>query len=545
LSHVDRSPGTRGRLRWVGLAALVAALGLCLMPGVAAAKKDRVKVMSQNLYLGSDLNRAVRQGLANHTDGIADEAGTIVNNVNTNNFNVRARTIANFIKKNKADLVGLQEAALWRLQIPSDGGGGALALSPTSLPAGTPLIDYTDTLLDALNKKALSKKGCKKFHEKHPGKQCYRGYKLVRSQQEADVEQPSDIDHNNGPDGQTFDISTTSGASDIGKWLLGNDDVGIEFGEPPSPPFPTDANFDSTGSPDASTPYAGDPTGNTPDPVSPITGAPGADCTDAVSPTLVDNNPLRGPRFMESTTSGPWPFDGFDRDINPATPGIQTPVCLFHGIDGDGRLTMHDAIIVRRGAGIKAKNAKSANYAPQDTLSFGLFGKTLSFTRGWVSADVSVRGKRFHLVDTHLESENQASFREDQARELVAPGGPASQPNTVLIGDLNSDPSIAPTNLPDGDGDSNIAYNRIAAAGFRSLTSPTPTAGASSATGHTEILTNPGATNLTRRIDHILTNSPSINATRSLLLDRFVSGLWQSDHAGVLSVLKVPGGKKK
>jgi endonuclease/exonuclease/phosphatase family metal-dependent hydrolase len=515
-----------GRLRWVGPAALVAALGLCLMPGVAAAKKgkrDRVKVMTQNLYLGSDLTKAVQEGLNSHTDGLADAAGTIVNNVNTNDFAVRAVTIAQSIKKNKADLVGLQEAALWRLQIPSDGGGPSAA-NPGALQATTPLIDYIDTLLNALNKKAMTKKQCKKKGLK--GSKCYRGYVLVRAQQEADVEQPADIDHNPGPDGQTFDVSTTTDLADFGKWLLGNDDTGIEFAEPPSPPFPTDANFDTSD------------TGNTPDPTS-ETGSPGADCTDEADPFLVDNNPDPGPAFGDPTTGGPWPFTGYDRDVNPLVAGTQTPVCLFHGIDGDARLTMRDAIIVRKGAGVKTTNATSGNYSAPDTLSVDVFGSPLFFTRGWVAADANVRGKRFHIVDTHLESESNGSIREDQASELVAPGGPATALKTVLLGDLNSDPAIQPVNLPDGDSSSNIAYNRLAAAGFASLTGPAPT------DGHAEVLNNPGDNSLTKRIDHILTNSPSIRMKSSLVLNTFANGLWGSDHAGVLSVLNVPGGKKK
>ncbi len=47
------------------------------------------------------------------------------------------------------------------------------------------------------------------------------------------------------------------------------------------------------------------------------------------------------------------------------------------------------------------------------------------------------------------------------------------------------------------------------------------------------------------RIDHILTNSPSITLGSSVVLDGIGGGLWASDHGGVLSRLNVPGGKKK
>ncbi len=239
-----------------------------------------------------------------------------------------------------------------------------------------------------------------------------------------------------------------------------------------------------------------------------------------------DNNPIGG---------------AVDPEQGAADKNDTTSSCLFHGIDGDARLTMRDAIIARKGAGVKTSNPGLAHFSDASTLKIPVFGgaTAIPFTRGWASVDANVRGKKFHFVDTHLESESVGTFREDQAAELVAAGGPASQPNTVLVGDLNSDPSIQPGSDPNADSSSNIAFNRIAAAGFTGLTGPANTF------GHAEILNNPNDNTFTKRIDWIMTNSPSIRMKSSFVLNKFANGLWASDHGGVLSVLRVPGGKKK
>jgi endonuclease/exonuclease/phosphatase family protein len=634
LSHADRSLGTRGRLCLVGLVGLIAALGLCLMPGAAAAKKgkkDRVKVIDQNLYIGGSLDAVVAQATASHTDGVADAAGTLINNVNANDFNLRAQNIASFVKKKKVDLLGLQEAALWRLQIPTDGGGPSAA-NPNAALATTPLIDYIDTLLGALNKKALSKKGCKKFHQKHPNKQCYRGYKLASARVGADAEQPTDLDHNNGPDGKTYDVTQSATApcpgtpmgapNGPGCWLQGNDDVGVKFGEPPAaqcadnkdndgdglidygppagghetsgpaaggtaglnpansgpnwdcesradnsetdvvpgPPspggggttdpsgLPQDANFDHHanaghfGTADDATPpcgYVGPgcPTGAAYDGGGQGLDASGiADCNPSV-PGPQDTSPDAGPALG---AGGTWPFSGYDGDEDPGHAGSQVPVCLFHGVDADARLTNQDAIIARKGAGVKTSNPASGNYKNQVVLSAFGGASQLSFNRGWTSVDAKVRGKnKVHFVDTHLEDLENGTVREDQASELIAPGGPATLPNTVLVGDLNSDPSIQPgPDLVNDAAESNIAINRLTMAGFGFLSQTGPTF------GHGQILNNPGDNTLTKRIDYVLTNSASIGSAGTTVLNRF-SGLWQSDHVGVLTSLKVPGGKKK
>jgi hypothetical protein len=559
----SRTSRVGARLRWAGLFGLIAALSLALTPGVADAakkkkKKDTVKVLSYNLYLGSDLGPAVAaakegEGVAGVAgaaarlkafDHFANEVGFILNDVNANDFNVRALTIAKAIKKNKVDLVGLQEAALWRLQTPTDGGGP----SPTNPNAGlatTPLIDYIDTLLGALNNKALTKKQCKKKGLK--GNKCYRGYRLVAATQEADIEQPGDFDNNPGPNniGGEGPAFTTAGPA-AGTPPCGNatfstqetnpgaDDTGVFLADP-GPPNTTPVLDPTTGQP-VPFDWNGDSESNSrhggvmalncgPDTLPPHvfggTAPPysySSDCPDN-NPNDGMNNPAEGAQDKHDTTSS----------------------CLFHGIDGDGRLTMRDVIIARKGAGVKTSNPTSGNYSDGSTLKLPIFGGNASvrFTRGWVAVDANVRGKKFHFVNTHLESESNGSIREDQASELIAPGGPAAVTPTVLVGDLNSDPAREPVNLPDGDGGSKIAIDRLLAAGFRALSGPAPTG------GHGELLSDLGNLLGDGRIDHILTNSPSITLGSTTVLDGIGGGLWASDHGGVLSRLNVPGGKKK
>jgi endonuclease/exonuclease/phosphatase family metal-dependent hydrolase len=561
-----RTSRAGARLRWAVLFGLIAALSLALTPGVADAKKgkkkrDTVKVMTQNLYLGSDLNppvAAAKEGEGDATlagaaarlkafDHFANEVGGVLADVQANDFNVRAQTIAKEIKKNKVDLVGLQEAALWRLQFPTDGGGPSAA-NPNASLATTPLIDYIDTLLGALNNKAKTKKQCKAKGLK--GNKCYRGYRVVVAQNEADIEQPGDFDNNPGPNGIGGEgpAFTTSGPA-AGSPPCGNatfstqetnpgaDDTGVFLGDPGPPNNgTTGASFDPVTGELTKFDWNGDSNTNTrhDGTVAALNCGP-----DTFAPAVFGDAGTISP----TTGWGPYASDcpdnnPLDGQANPAE-GAQdkhdtTSSCLFHGIDGDGRLTMRDLIIARNGAGVKTSNATSGHYSDGSTLKLPIFNgnSSVAFTRGWTAVDVNVRGKKFHLVNTHLESENNGTIREDQAAELVASGGPASVNPTVLIGDLNSDPNSANPESPP-------AFLRLAAAGFRSLT------GATLTSGHGELLNDLGNLLDNSRIDHILTNSPAITFTTSAVLDGQGGGLWASDHGGVLSRLLVPGGKKK
>jgi endonuclease/exonuclease/phosphatase family metal-dependent hydrolase len=589
LTHVDVLPASGGRRRWlVGVSLLFAALTLCILPGAADAKKkkDKIGVATYNLYLGSDLGPGTTAAQAGRTDLFADEVGFVLKDVLANDFATRAKTIAKDLIKRKVDLVGLQEAAFWKLQSPSDGSG----LNPAAGRALNPVADYVQILLEELNKKAKTGKECKK--QDIPKSKCFKGYTLVIDQKEADLEFLGDFDNDPGPNGTTFDVSNSAafGAAAPAFWLQGNDDTGLFLGNPPNPAchdgvdndgdgqtdwsglapapatpdtdcgasndgseavpgtagqltLPNDMNFDSH----AYAPIQGGTTGF---PVDPATGAGmdpvGPTQTECNSLPPLESNPSRGPAAGDDPDgmggAPPFPFAGYDGDQDPAVPGSQVPVCLFHGIDGDLSLTMRDAIIKRKGAGVGTKNATSANFA--NKLSLPLFGgaATVNFTRGWTAVDAKVRGKSFRFVNTHLESESNGSIREDQAAELIAPGGPATAPTTVLVGDLNSDPTREPTNLPNGDGGSKIAIDRLLAAGFGFVTQTGLTTG-----GHGELLSDQGNTLGDGWIDHVLTNNPAKikRSGNAQVIDTFANGLWNSDHGGVYVKIKGKTKKKK
>ena len=171
--------------------ALTLALALTLvLPTTAQAQKPpTITVMTRNVFLGADLSPAIN---ATTISSAIDGAGTIWNELQATKFDERAVPLAREIKASKADLVGLQEVALWRKQTPSD--GGAKPVSPFGVPATAVEIDFLK-LLQA---------------------QFGNSYKVVVVQEEFDAELPVDADANNatgtGPlasEGADFDARLT------------------------------------------------------------------------------------------------------------------------------------------------------------------------------------------------------------------------------------------------------------------------------------------------------------------------------------------------
>jgi hypothetical protein len=202
----------------------------------------------------------------------------------------------------------------------------------------------------------------------------------------------------------------------------------------------------------------------------------------------------------------------------------------------NGRLTMRDVILARRGAGVQTSNPQSGNF--KTLLAVPILGKPLTIKRGWTATDAKVRGSHpFRFVNTHLEAFDPAalvpSIRALQAGELVAPGGPATGTlPVVLLGDLNSDDdTVAP-----GD---QQAYAVLVNAGFVERSTNVPL---SCCLKSSLLAEGAGGSvaDFDHQVDHVLTNDPGdITLEDSEVTGLLpVNGFWSSDHAGLFSALR-------
>jgi hypothetical protein len=202
---------------------------------------------------------------------------------------------------------------------------------------------------------------------------------------------------------------------------------------------------------------------------------------------------------------------------------------LVDGAFADVRYTDRDVLLVR--ADRAFANPASGNF--QARLSFPVAGvKTVDILRGWVAADVRIGGRWVRAVGAHLEVETGpfGLVQRLQGQELVAMLAGETRP-LFLAGDFNSaaDGSTTPT-LAD-----------IVAAGYVDPwaklrpNTPGPTCCFDEALRSGTLQT---------RIDVTLArNGPRPLLTfrlGSLPWERTRSGLWPSDHAGVVTLFALP-----
>jgi endonuclease/exonuclease/phosphatase family metal-dependent hydrolase len=218
-----------------------------------------------------------------------------------------------------------------------------------------------------------------------------------------------------------------------------------------------------------------------------------------------------------------------DLDASDSTGG-------FFGAELDGRLTMRDVILRRADSKVEVSQPATGHYTTLYTPRVAnVF--LLPVVRGWTSVEAGLGGKdadkrRFRFVNTHLEAFGPDEIREAQAKELFAPGGPLdTDEQVILVGDLNSG-TEARDNI---HGTDQLAYQALLDFGmtengavqsccYSSLFDPTLVF------DHTvdHVLTNPA---LRTHSAYVTGNNPS---------ERTPSGLWPSDHGGVVSTLQIP-----
>jgi endonuclease/exonuclease/phosphatase family metal-dependent hydrolase len=202
--------------------------------------------------------------------------------------------------------------------------------------------------------------------------------------------------------------------------------------------------------------------------------------------------------------------------------------------DFDIRLTMRDVVLAKRRKGMRVVRKGGGNYST--ALSIPTVAGTFTSTRGYAWADVRLRGKRFRFVNTHLEAFGD-SIRTAQAQQLVGPGGPARKRGRVILaGDMNSDPNGAEPS----------AFNTLISAGFKDTWARLHPGDPGHTSGLGADLMDPPHPNPfdNSRIDHVLYKGKlrPLRATitgKNPVNSRTKSGLWASDHAGVVGKFRL------
>ena len=202
---------------------------------------------------------------------------------------------------------------------------------------------------------------------------------------------------------------------------------------------------------------------------------------------------------------------------------IEMPMFTDTGID-DVRLTDYDVILSR--SDVVVSRPMSANYT--NALTIEMLG--LEVQRGYAAVDATVAGVTYRFVNTHLEAFTEEN-RVSQAQELVNILNNETLP-VILLGDFN-------TRAPDG-----TVYQILLAAGYVDVWQMDSEGTGKTCCQDNDILNE--VSELSVRIDQIfvrnmeLPTSVMTHTVGDKPSDRLPSGLWPSDHAGVVAHLTYP-----
>ena len=218
--------------------------------------------------------------------------------------------------------------------------------------------------------------------------------------------------------------------------------------------------------------------------------------------------------------------------------------CDLASIPMDLRLTDRDVLLVR--GDLSTANAMSANFATNLPVAIDVGGPlplAFEFTRGFGALDVTVGKYTYRIANTHLEVGDAGDppsplnlIQMLQTIELIGAVSGTQLPLTV-IGDFNSSPSLL---------DPRPAYGMMTDADYLDLwTLRQGPFDPGFTCCQDEGLRN-AVSALDERIDLVLSRLPEgsdLMPIQSMVIserhnERSASGLWPTDHAGVVTTLK-------
>jgi endonuclease/exonuclease/phosphatase family metal-dependent hydrolase len=212
-------------------------------------------------------------------------------------------------------------------------------------------------------------------------------------------------------------------------------------------------------------------------------------------------------------------------------PGLDAQLPTFLGFDA--RLTVRTAIIARsdRSSDLELSNIQVQGFLMNRTFS-ALGGAVLiPNPRGWASVDVEKNGRKFRFATTHLEADDE-DIRSLQAFDMIAGAANTTLP-LVFVGDFNVTAPVP----------SDPTYGRFLTAGFVDAWTRKRPSDQGFTCCQAPNLLNPTSL-LNQRIDLVLFRGAfhvdDIRLVGEKPSDKTPSGLWPSDHAGVVATLRIP-----
>lgn len=222
-----------------------------------------------------------------------------------------------------------------------------------------------------------------------------------------------------------------------------------------------------------------------------------------------------------------------------ATTDIELPaVDPTNGAAFDVRLTDRDAVLARADVSIKEPTA-----APYAAIIEIFPGTGIGIREGWASVVATMAGREYRFVSTHIEVQGFLDVQKAQVHELIDSLRYETRP-TIVVGDFNddvfgADPSAA-----------GVSYDSMTAAGFTDKwlrpggAPPGLTCCQNDSVSNLQSLFN-------QRVDFIFTRyMPSAKPAGTFAAawgivgdqrgDRTPSGLWPSDHGGVVATFLTP-----